>query len=376
MEQDASMESTDRIPCFEKKVMLRNRFSNTTVVLTLKVSDERILGAKFDGELDPLTAIYSHLETCTWEEALQQLSQSPAPYRNHLLLNHILILEKFFKISSEIPRRATYLRTVLLELERIITHLKFLGAIAQAFTFPFLQLRLLDFTSKIKRLGQRLTASPPSEPFLILGGVQDSNNQKMIPKILEQLKELWKKSEVLTYIFKRNLTIRNALQDVGFITRADAKKFSFVGPLARSTGITEDLRKTEPYLAYNDIDFSIPVSDACDLFGEVLVRIDEIQESFKICIQLLARLPDGTVKFEVPREGLMLGTTINRLETPSGELFTFVLNKEKTLQNSPRVYQVTSPLKVNQQGILLRLSGEMLDNLSPLVAAISEGWSE
>ncbi|MHA1628778.1 MAG: hypothetical protein ACTSXO_07060 [Candidatus Heimdallarchaeota archaeon] len=361
---------------FKKKITLQNQYFDTKAQLNLRIANSKVMAANFDGELDVLKLLEPQLTNRSWTENLQFLdNQLRGPYRKHISMNHILLLEKLAKITAHVPKRAIYLRTMRLEFERIEQHLLFLSEIALKLSFPLLQLRLLDFKEKTARLKRQLFP-PSNKPFNVIGGVGFNLSQQMISFAKEQLIRLQKKSLFISRLFNRNWVIKNRLKDVGFLTRADAKKYGLVGPLARSTGITDDIRVSDPYLAYPEIDFSLPVSDFCDLYGEVLVRIDEIQESFKILRELLRNLPAGAIKLiEVPEE-LSIGTISNRLETPSGELFSFIVNKNKEILSAPNVYQFTSPLKINQQGILLRLSGEVLENINLLVATISEGWSD
>ncbi|RLI63152.1 MAG: hypothetical protein DRO63_08755, partial [Candidatus Gerdarchaeota archaeon] len=172
---------------FKKKITLQNQYFDTKAQLNLRIANSKVMAANFDGELDVLKLLEPQLTNRSWTENLQFLdNQLRGPYRKHISMNHILLLEKLAKITAHVPKRAIYLRTMRLEFERIEQHLLFLSEIALKLSFPLLQLRLLDFKEKTARLKWQLFP-PSNKPFNVIGGVGFNLSQQMISFAKEQL---------------------------------------------------------------------------------------------------------------------------------------------------------------------------------------------
>ncbi|HUU79374.1 MAG TPA: hypothetical protein VMX55_13595 [candidate division Zixibacteria bacterium] len=354
---------------YDKQIIVSNKNNKNSVKLLLKLSGNRITAVKKEGEFCFCSELEKKIESNSWKNGLNIIDSFLTSYNHHFQYAYIRSIEKLSENFIQVPLRAQYLRTIILELERLQSHLNKIGFISWGLSFPFLSNKIMNLEKEISKE----LSDFDKFPIKIGGVVRDFENEK-IKSIYRAIILVEEKITKIIQNIKRNLILKDILKETGFISRETVKKLSLVGPLARSSGMTADIRKSDPYEAYTEIDFSIPVSDYCDTYGELLVLCDEIVESSKIIKQLLYKLPNGEISSSTDKIKLISGSTIVRVESPSGELFTFIQSKQGFLDQNPRVYRITTPLKVNSQGLLSRISGEEIDNLSIILLTIGEGW--
>ena len=198
-------------------------------------------------------------------------------------------------LGLEITPRCKYLRTILVELARISDHLLCNGAVGLdtgAFTYflyAFYQREVLyDIFETL--CGARFTNS-----YTRVGGVMYDATPLVIEKIRAFVRNFPKTLEDMDRLLNRNRIFIDRTKGVGVLTKAEAINRSATGPIARASGVTRDLRKDEPYLAYADFDFQICCATAGDCFARYLVRMAEMRESLKIVEQAIENLPSGPV---------------------------------------------------------------------------------
>jgi NADH-quinone oxidoreductase subunit D len=198
-------------------------------------------------------------------------------------------------LGLEITPRCKYLRTILVELARISDHLLCNGAVGLdtgAFTYflyAFYQREVLyDIFETL--CGARFTNS-----YTRVGGVMYDATPLVIEKIRAFVRTFPKTLEDMDRLLNRNRIFIDRTKGVGVLTKAQAINRSATGPIARASGVTRDLRKDEPYLAYADLDFQICCATAGDCFARYLVRMAEMRESLKIVEQAIENLPSGAV---------------------------------------------------------------------------------
>jgi NADH-quinone oxidoreductase subunit D len=219
-------------------------------------------------------------------------------------------------LGIELTRRCQYIRVIIGELARISDHLLCTGAAAldlgafTAFLFAF-NLRELIYDVYEEMSGYRFHPG-----YTRVGGVLYDFNDRVtggVRKVLDAFPKVYADMEKLLF---RNRIFLDRTRDVGVLTRTDAIGLSCTGPIARASGVTYDLRKDEPYLAYRDFDFEVPYMTEGDCYARFLVRMEEMRQSARILEQALANLPGGPVnvpiaeKFPLPDKG----TTYNSME--------------------------------------------------------------
>ncbi len=207
-----------------------------------------------------------------------------------------LAIEKILKI--EVPARAKYIRVIFCEIGRILSHI--LNVTTQAMDVGALTPTLWGFEEREKLMGfyERVSGSRLHANYFRAGGVHkdlpvglDSDISEFcekFPKIIDDLETLLTDNR----IFKQ----RNV--DIGIVSKQDALDYSFSGVMLRGSGVAWDLRRSQPYDCYDDLEFKIPVGKNGDCYDRYLCRIEEMRESVKIIEQCLKNIPKGPIKTE------------------------------------------------------------------------------
>ena len=205
-----------------------------------------------------------------------------------------LAIEKILKI--EVPARAKYIRVIFCEIGRILSHI--LNVTTQAMDVGALTPTLWGFEEREKLMGfyERVSGSRLHANYFRAGGVHkdfpaglESDVDEFcdkFPKIIDDLETLLTDNR----IFKQ----RNV--DIGIVSKQDALDYSFSGVMLRGSGVAWDLRRSQPYDCYNDLEFKIPIGKNGDCYDRYLCRIEEMRESVKIIKQCLRNIPKGPVK--------------------------------------------------------------------------------
>jgi len=360
---------------FDKKISIRNILTEGIAQFHLKIAGNKISAARIEGSFDNYLEYNKLLKSNSWEKGLNISLEKITLYPYHLQIAYAQTFEKLLRNALEVSDRSKYLRTIILELERISYHLSFIGVLGKGVSYPLLFSKAISLRKIILDLIIDITNNSDGISFINFGGVTKDIDAKKTNKLFSTLETIKTSSIKLRKKISKNSILKGLLQDVGFLSRNSANKLSLVGPLARASGVTADIRRTDPYAAYETVQFNVPVYDSCDLFGEVMVRLDEIIESIYIIKQLLSNLPKGSLNQEFTHNQIPNNNSIMRIETPSGELFSFAISKKGSLTDKPVNYSIVSPIKLNIQGVLSRFSGESYDNVLAILLLIGEGWS-
>ncbi len=198
-------------------------------------------------------------------------------------------------LDIEVPERAKYIRTIFSELSRIGTHLYDAGILSvflghtTGFMWPF-GLRELICEANLRATGTRVTTS-----FIVPGGVRTDVDDGVLKFIYESMDVLEKRLKGFERVFIKNPAVIARLKDVGVLTKEEAVRYGVVGPFLRASGVAYDVRKVEPYDAYDKIEWDVPVGDDGDAYTRFLVRVEEIAQSIKIIRQAIKDIPRGPV---------------------------------------------------------------------------------
>ena len=295
--------------------------THTTLRLVLKLDGERVVDAVPDiGFLHSgFEKIGEHLDYNQYVTVTDRMNYI-SPMANNVAWH--AAVEKLMGI--EITPRCKYVRVIVAELARISDHLLCTGAMGLdtgAFTFflyAFYQREVLyDIFETL--CGARFTNS-----YTRTGGVMHDMTPLVVEKIRSFLKNFPRTLEEMERLLNRNRIFVDRTKDVGVLTREEAINRSVSGPIARASGVTRDLRKDEPYLAYADFDFQVCCAKAGDCFARYYVRMAEMRESLKIVQQAIDNLPAGPVNVGVD-ERATLPTKQQVYQTIEGTITHFEL---------------------------------------------------
>ena len=209
-----------------------------------------------------------------------------------------MTVEKLLNI--EVPKRAQYLRVIVMELARITDHLicnSILGVDTGAYT-GFLY--VFQFREKVYEIYEEICGARLTTNMGRIGGFERDWSPKafeLLNTFLEDFPECWREFENL---FERNRIFIDRTVDVGGITAEKAMQYGMTGPNLRAAGIDYDVRKAAPYSSYEDFEFDVPVGKSGDTYDRFCVRNAEVWESLSIIKQALAKLPEGPIHADVP----------------------------------------------------------------------------
>jgi NADH-quinone oxidoreductase subunit D len=266
--------------------------THTTLRILLKLEGERIVEAAPDiGYLHSgFEKIGEHLDYNQYVTVTDRMNYI-SPMANNVAWHRAV--EKLLGI--EITPRCKYIRVIVAELARISDHLLSTGAIGLdvgAFTFflyAFYQREVIyDIFETL--CGARFTNS-----YTRVGGVMHDMTPLVVEKIRAFCKKFPETLQDMERLLNRNRIFVDRSKGVGVLTKEEATNWSATGPVARASGVTRDLRKDEPYLAYADFDFQVPCMTTGDCYARYFVRMCEMRESLKIVEQALENLPAGPV---------------------------------------------------------------------------------
>jgi Ni,Fe-hydrogenase III large subunit/Ni,Fe-hydrogenase III component G len=274
-------------------------------------------------------------------------------------------------LGTEVPPRAQYIRTILLELNRLHSHLLTLGHAGLEIGFETLfqyfwrdREPIMDITEIIS--GNRVISSG-----MTVGGVRRDINEEDIPKIKGMLTDLRKKLPFYKKVYEEEPSIRMRMKDVGTLKREDALKLCIVGPTARGSGVDIDVRKDEPYEAYGEIPFKLITYDEGDTWSRMNVRMDEVEESINIIEYALDNLPSGPFRVRVPRV-VPAGEAVNRVEAPRGELFYYLKSNGTAY---PERVKVRTPTFANIPAFLATAIGSSIADVPPNFVSLDPCFS-
>lgn len=256
-------------------------------------------------------------------------------------------------LGIEVPRRAQVIRVMVDELSRIASHLLFFGTYCMdlgATTALFYGMRERE---TILDILEATTGARMSFNYNTIGGVRADLYPTFQEKVKEFLAIMPERLKEYHQLVTGNIIFQNRLKGVGVLSKEDAVNYGVAGPSGRASGWACDLRKTNPYSIYSELDFEQVVLDGCDSFDRYLVRLKEIEQSCKILEQLVDNIPDGDYCAKVPKIiKLPEGHWYQEVEACRGIFGVYIDSKGEK-----------SPYRMKVNGTCLRLAG-VVDHLT------------
>ena len=257
-------------------------------------------------------------------------------------------------MGTSVPPRARYLRTVMLELNRVHSHMLLLGHAGLEIGYETLFQYMWRDREPVMDMVEWLAGNRVIASFITIGGVRRDLKEEMIPKIKVELANLKKKMSFYKHLFESDPTLKMRTKNVGVLSKQDALKLCVVGPVARGSDVNMDVRKDEPYAAYGEIPFNIVTYGEGNSWARLMVRLDEISESINIIDYALDNLPSGPYRVRVPRI-VPAGEALGRVEAPRGELFYYVKSNgtaypERVKVRTPTFSNILSFIRIAEGG--------------------------
>jgi NADH-quinone oxidoreductase subunit D len=271
----------------------------------------------------------------------------------------------------QVPKRGLYIRTLIAELERIHSHLLWLGVAAHEVGFD----TLLMYTWRDRELVMdhlaEIGGNRVNYAVNTMGGVRRDLTQAEIDHILKDVDTLEERTKYYAQVATEESTLIARLSKVGVMSKAEAETLGAVGPTARACGVDRDVRRDDPYAAYGDVQFKVCVDEHCDVYGRVLVRVGELMESYSIIRQLMKNIPDGPIAVKAPRR-LPAGEVFSRYEAPRGEDCHYVKSNGT---DKPERVKIRAPTLANWRAVRKMIEGNYLADAPIIIAAIDPCFS-
>jgi NADH-quinone oxidoreductase subunit D len=278
-------------------------------------------------------------------------------------------VEKILK--TEVPPRGKYIRTILLEVNRLHSHLLTLGHAGLEIGYETLFQYFWRDREPIMDITEILTGNRVLNSSIAVGGVRRDLKESDGEKIRNVLADLRKRLPFYTQIYENEPSIKMRMRKVGTLSREDALKLCVVGPVARASNVDIDVRKDEPYEAYGEIPFKVITRAEGDTWARMNVRMEEVEESIKIIEYALDNMPGGAFRVKVPRV-VPPGEAVNRVEAPRGELFYYVKSNGTAM---PERVKVRTPTFANIPAFLHTAVGQTIADVPPNFVSLDPCFS-
>ncbi len=320
-------------------------------------------------------------------------------------LNTIAYCETVEKLAGiEVPPRCKYLRVILNELSRIASHLVYVGTGALDIGAATVFFHAWREREKIYDIFDLVTGHRMNYGFARIGGLQADFSDEALAAVRAFTEEFDERVDGYEYLLTRNRIWWERNKDIGVIDAPTAVNLGLSGPNLRGSGVARDLRVHEPYAAYEDFDFEIPVGTVGDCFDRYMVRIQEMRQSNRILKQALDKLPGGEIfaedrRFVLPPKerlltshdhqgvypekavmeeliaqfkvvtgaGIEPGEVYHAVEASKGELGFYIVSDGS---NRAKRMRIRSPSFVNLQALAPMAKGRLLSDLIAVIASL------
>ncbi|MCT8000693.1 NADH-quinone oxidoreductase subunit D [Sphingomonas sanguinis] len=249
------------------------------------------------------------IEYKTYSQALPYFDR--LDYCSPMCMEHSYVLAVEKLLDLEVPLRAQYLRTFFAELTRISNHMLNLGSHVMDVGAMTPNLWMFEIREDCMNFYERASGARMHANYFRVGGVHQDVPLKLLTDIADWLDtRLPQLFEDAIGLVANNRIFKQRNVDIAVVNREDAIKWGFSGPMIRGSGIPWDLRKSQPYDAYDKVDFDVPVGTSGDCYDRFMVRVEEVRQSARIMKQCLAQMPEGPVlatdrKVTPPKRGEM-----------------------------------------------------------------------
>lgn len=308
---------------------------------------------------EKLAEMKTYLQFVPYTDRLDYISAMPNNYA------FVKAVEELAGI--EVPLRAEYIRVLAMELNRIVNHIVFMGALLLDLGASTMIMWGFRERENALQLFEMMCGARMTFNYIKPGGVREDLPDGFIPKLNEFMKDMEKRIEDYEQLINANEIFLMRMKKIGVISAGEAINYGLTGPTLRGSGVDYDIRKVEPYSIYPDLDFRACVRSECDSYARYMVRIDEMRESLRILRQVIDTMPEAktvsTQKYSIaPMTGAPssvmtyfpriftppAGEVYSRIEAPKGELGFYIASDGTT---KPYRVKIRSPSFCNLTAI-------------------------
>ena len=271
----------------------------------------------------------------------------------------------------QVPERAQYIRTLVAELERIHSHLLWLGVAAHEVGFDTLLMYTWRDREIVMDILAMLSGNRVHYGINTLGGVRRDFTKEQLEEVKKAVDKLEERTKYYIQVATEEITLIKRLSNVGSITHEEAIQLGTIGPTGRASGVDIDIRRDDPYAAYDKVSFKVITDNHNDVYGRTLVRVGELMETYKIIRQCIDQMPDGPISVKAPRK-IPAGEAVSRYEAPRGEDVHFV---RANGTDRPERVRVRAPTQANLPSVAKMMEKQNLADAPIIIAAIDPCFS-
>ncbi|MGD1005311.1 MAG: nickel-dependent hydrogenase large subunit [Methanoregulaceae archaeon] len=269
-------------------------------------------------------------------------------------------------LGLQVPDQARYIRTFIGELERIQSHLLWLGIAGHEIGWDTLLMYTWRDRERVNDMLELISGNRVHYAMNTIGGVRRDIAQEDISGLKEGLDLLEKSVKYYIHVITEEETFLMRTRGVGYLSTDKARKLCAVGPTTRASNVKIDVRADDSYAAYLDLDFSVVTAESGDVWGRSIVKTGELVQSIRICRQVLDVLPGGEIRTKAPPK-VPTGEAVSRYEAPRGELIYYVKSNGS---NMPERVKIRSPTLGNWLVMAEMLKGVYIADVPIVVDAI------
>jgi NADH-quinone oxidoreductase subunit D len=269
------------------------------------------------------------------------------------------------------PPRAQAIRVLVAEMERVHSHLLWLGVAAHEAGFDTLFMYSWRDREAIMDALEALTGNRVNYSANLLGGVKCDVTPEIATALYRAVDQLEERTRHYLDVITTDDLLTERTRGVGLATAEQADQLGLVGPTARASGVPRDIRAEAPYAAYTDFPVTPVVETAGDLQARFVVRLRELFESYRLIRTLLDHLPEGELQARIPRR-IKAGEAISRVEAPRGELFYFI---KSSGTDTPERVKVRTPTLCNLGSVLTLVIGRPLADVPMILVGVDPCFS-
>ena len=281
-------------------------------------------------------------------------------------LAYVLAVEKLMGLA--VPKRAQYIRVILVELQRLASHLAWTGFMANDIGAMTVLLYTFEDREDVLDIFEAYCGARLTIHGIRIGGVPFDLDEKIIGMIQGVLNSMPQKMADIEKLLDDNRIWLHRTKGIGIISASDALELGLTGPALRATGTAWDIRRDLPYSSYEDFEFDVPVRTGGDVYDRYLVRMEEMRQSLRIIRQALDRLPPGEHLTKVPRLlKIPPGEVFHTIEAPKGEL-GFYIRSNGT--EKPERVKMKSPSFINLQSLERMSKGYLFSDVVGILGSL------
>ena len=308
-------------------------------------------------------------ESRTWTQDLYLMERVCGICSHVHAMAFVLGVEKLAHVQA--PPRAQAIRELVAELERIHSHLLWLGVAAHEGGFDTLFMFSWRDRETVMDLLETISGNRVNYSANVLGGVKIDINDRQKDELLRGMDFLEERTQHYLKVVTEDDTFLGRTRNIGVMTHEEAIRLGAIGPTARASGLFRDVRVDSPYAGYPDFPVRIVTAEAGDLEARFEVRIKELFESYHLVREIVEKIPPGDLTTKIPRR-IPEGETVSRVEAPRGELFYYIKSNGT---DKPERVKVRTPSLCNWASVLTTAIGHKLADMPMILAGIDPCFS-